>query len=82
MALYIKILTDLLELGVIAMSRYITPKIEVKDLLFVSDEESEIKCGKCEKPMSFTVYYKDKETYDFLVCKGCEVYLQRIITEE
>jgi len=64
------------------MSRYITPKIDVNELLFVSEELSDIKCGKCNKPMNYTIYYKDKETYDFLVCKDCEIYLQRIIVED
>ncbi|MHA1223027.1 MAG: hypothetical protein ACTSSG_07920 [Candidatus Heimdallarchaeaceae archaeon] len=64
------------------MSRYVTPRIEVNDLLFVSEEESEIKCGKCQKPMFYTIYYKDKESYDFLVCKNCEIYLQRVFEEE
>ncbi|MHA1668590.1 MAG: hypothetical protein ACTSUR_08030 [Candidatus Heimdallarchaeaceae archaeon] len=64
------------------MPRYVTPRIEVNDLLFVSEEESEIKCGKCQKPMFYTIYYKDKESYDFLVCKNCEIYLQRVFEEE
>ena len=64
------------------MSRYITPKVDVKELLLVSEEESDIKCGKCEKPMQFTIFYKEKESYDFLVCKDCEIYMQRIIDEE
>ncbi|MFW9852480.1 MAG: hypothetical protein ACFFDS_06035 [Candidatus Thorarchaeota archaeon] len=64
------------------MSRYITPKVNVEELLFVSEELSEIKCGKCNKPMYFTIYYKDKESLDFLVCKDCKIYMQRIIDEE
>ncbi len=64
------------------MSRYITPKVDVKELLLVSEEESDIKCGKCNKPMMFTIYYKDKESYDFLVCKDCEIYMQRVIVED
>lgn len=64
------------------MSRYITPKVDVKELLLVSEEESDIKCGKCNKPMTFTIYYKDKESFDFLVCKDCEIYMQRIIVED
>ncbi|MCE7742788.1 MAG: hypothetical protein GOP50_10065 [Candidatus Heimdallarchaeota archaeon] len=64
------------------MSRYITPKVDVKDLLLVSEEESDIKCGKCEKPMMFSIFYKDKESHDFLVCKDCEIYMQRIIEED
>ncbi|MCE7738848.1 MAG: hypothetical protein KAU62_06320 [Candidatus Heimdallarchaeota archaeon] len=64
------------------MSRYITPKVDTKELIFVSEEESEIKCGKCHKPMFFTIYYKEKETYDFLVCKDCEIYMQRIILND
>ncbi|MCE7748746.1 MAG: hypothetical protein GPJ51_10130 [Candidatus Heimdallarchaeota archaeon] len=64
------------------MSRYITPKVDVKELIFVSEEESEVKCGKCNKPMFFTIYYKEKETYDFMVCKDCEIYMQRIIIDD
>jgi len=64
------------------MSRYITPKVDVKELIFVSEEASEIKCGKCNKTMFFTIYYKEKETYDFLVCKDCEIYMQRIIIDD
>ena len=64
------------------MSRYITPKVNVDELLFVSEELSEIKCGKCNKPMYFTIYYKDKESFDFLVCKDCKIYMQRVIDEE
>jgi hypothetical protein len=64
------------------MSRYITPKVNVDELLFVSEELSEIKCGKCNLPMFFTIFYKDKESFDFLVCKDCKIYMQRIIDEE
>ena len=64
------------------MSRYITPKFNVEELLLVSQEESDIKCGKCEKPMQFTIYYKDKESFDFLVCNDCKIYMQRIIDED
>ena len=64
------------------MSRYITPKVDVKELLFVSEELSDIKCGKCKKPMFYTIYYKDKDSYDFLVCKDCEIYMQRVIEED
>ena len=64
------------------MSRYITPKVDVNELLLVSEEVSDIKCGKCNKSMMFTIFYKDKESYDFLVCKDCEIYMQRIIDEE
>ncbi|MCG3215299.1 MAG: hypothetical protein KAS63_01145 [Candidatus Heimdallarchaeota archaeon] len=64
------------------MSRYVTPKIDVKELLFVSEEKSDIKCGKCNELMNYTVFYKDKESYDFLVCKDCEIYLQRVIDED
>lgn len=64
------------------MSRYITPKVDVNDLLFVSEEPSDVKCGKCNKLMNYTIYYKDKESYDFLVCKDCEIYMQRIIEED
>jgi len=64
------------------MSRYITPKVNINELLLVSEEESEIKCGKCNKPMMFSIYYKDKESYDFLVCHDCKIYMQRIIEEE
>ena len=60
------------------MSRYITPKVDMKELLLVSEEESGIKCGKCEKPMMFAIYYKEKESYDFLVCHDCEIHMQRI----
>jgi len=64
------------------MSRYITPKIDVNELLLISEEPSDIKCGKCNKPMFFTIYYKDKESFDFLVCKDCKIYMQRIIDDE
>jgi hypothetical protein len=64
------------------MSRYITPKVDVNELLFVSEEESDIKCGKCSKNMFYTIYYKNKDSYDFLVCKDCEIYMQRIIEED
>ena len=64
------------------MSRYITPKVDINELLLVSEEEADIKCGKCGKPMTFTIYYKDKESYDFLVCKDCKIYMQRIIVED
>jgi len=64
------------------MSRYITPKVKVEDLLFVSEEESEIRCGKCNIQMYYTVYYKDKESLDFLVCKDCKIYMQRVIKED
>lgn len=64
------------------MPRYVTPKIDVNELLFVSEEPSDIKCGKCNKPMKFIIYYKDKESYDFLVCTDCDMYLQRIIDDE
>ena len=64
------------------MARYITPKIDLDELLFVSEEDSDIKCGKCNKEMKYTVFYKDKESYDFLVCDDCKVYLQRVIDED
>ncbi len=64
------------------MSRYITPKVDMNELLFVSEEESDIKCGKCNESMFFTIYYKEKESFDFLVCKDCEIYMQRIIIED
>jgi peptide subunit release factor 1 (eRF1) len=64
------------------MSRYITPKVKVEDLLLISEEESEIRCGKCNVHMFYTVYYKDKESFDFLVCKDCKIYMQRIIEED
>ena len=64
------------------MSRYITPKVDVKELLLISEEQSDIKCGKCNKPMLYTIFYKDKESFDFLVCKDCAIYMQRIIDED
>ena len=64
------------------MSRYITPRDDVNELLFVSEEESDIKCGKCSKLMFYTIYYKEKESFDFLVCKDCEIYMQRVILED
>ena len=64
------------------MSRYITPRDDVNELLFVSEEESDIKCGKCNKLMFYTIYYKEKESFDFLVCKDCEIYMQRVILED
>ena len=67
---------------VMKMSKYITPKVNLDELLFVSEEESDIKCGKCNKSMFFTIFYKDKESLDFLVCKDCKIYMQRIIVED
>ena len=64
------------------MSRYITPRDDVNELLFVSEEESVIKCGICNKFMLYTIYYKEKESIDFLVCKDCEIYMQRVILED
>ncbi len=56
--------------------------MDPKELLLVSEEESEIKCGKCGKSMKYTVFYKDKDSHDFLVCSDCEIYLQRVIDEK
>lgn len=64
------------------MSRYVKPTVDVTKLVFIEEQPSEIKCGKCGKPMKFTIYYLDKESYDFLVCSDCEVYMQRVIYEE
>ena len=64
------------------MSRYITPKVKVEDLLFVSEEESDVRCGNCKRHMHYTVYYKDKESLDFLVCKDCKIYMQRVMEED
>ncbi len=52
------------------------------ELLFVSEEVSDIKCGKCKKPMFYTIYYKDKDSVDFLVCKDCNIHMQRVLEEE
>ncbi len=82
MGLYNKTNTYYLHWKVKEVSRYITPKLDPKELLLVSEEESEIKCGKCGKPMKFTIFYKDKESHDFLVCSDCEIYLQRVIDED
>lgn len=64
------------------MARYITPVVDPLELIFVEEQESDVKCGVCQEKMFFQVYYKDKTTYDFLVCKKCNTYIQRVIEDE
>ncbi|MHA1399743.1 MAG: hypothetical protein ACTSQE_05315 [Candidatus Heimdallarchaeaceae archaeon] len=63
------------------MSKYVSPRVNIEELVFIEEQEADIKCGKCQSKMFFQIYYKDKETYDFLVCKNCSIYLQRLIIE-
>ena len=64
------------------MARYITPRDDPKAMVFVEEQPSDVKCGVCHETMVFQVYYKDKQTYDFLVCKKCNTFLQRVVEEE
>ncbi len=67
---------------VLKMPRYIKPKVDISELIFIEEEKSDVKCGKCNSEMYFQIYYKDKKTYDFLACKNCNIYLQRVIDNE
>ncbi|MHA1115701.1 MAG: hypothetical protein K9W45_04735 [Candidatus Heimdallarchaeum aukensis] len=64
------------------MQKYVSPRVDVNELILIEEQETEVKCGKCNKPMHFQIYYKEKETFDFLVCKECNIFLQRIIVED
>ncbi len=64
------------------MSKYLKPRVKMEDLILVESQESEIKCGKCGRKMTFRVYYKKKEQYDFIACENCQIFLQRIMLDE
>jgi len=64
------------------MARYTKAIDDPTTMLFVEEHPSDVKCGNCNEIMYYQIYYKDKKTFDFLVCKKCNTFLQRIIDED